>query len=244
MKYSIVMPYYNRPELVYTLETYADFYSSRKDLEIIIVEDCKNYNDKGLHDSLMSLIDKFKDTLDIKVFMDPKLSYNPSSKYNLGVQEASGEVIMLTSPEIAHTSNILKTIDKEMRQNLYIVCACKAIFMVERWNKFTECLVKFHMWYQHTKYRNACYHFCSFITKLDYTRIGGFNEEFCAGIAYDDDNFIKRVHRAGLLIVPNDDLISVHVEHSRSYDISPEEYIRLTEVNKKLWMKQLATNKF
>ena len=46
MKYSIIMPYYDRRyQLKKTLESFCIFYSYRQDYEVVLVEDGKNVND-------------------------------------------------------------------------------------------------------------------------------------------------------------------------------------------------------
>lgn len=242
MKYSVIMPYYRRTELKFTLESYSEFYKNRDDLEIIIVEDSKNNIDD--HNQLFSILDQYKGILDIKVVIDPKVSFNPSSKYNVGFKASTGSILMLTNPEVPHTLDILSAVDKEDLNNLYIICACKSVFIIKDNGSVNSNEYKTHMWYQHTAYRDVKYHFCTFISRENYDKIGGFDERFCAGIAYDDDNFVRRVQKANIFMVSRDDLITYHIEHSRSYGISPEEYHRLTQVNLKIWASQVATQNF
>jgi glycosyltransferase involved in cell wall biosynthesis len=244
MKYSIIMPYYNRPELRFTLDSYAGLYKDRKDVEIIIVEDSKNRSSEPFHKKMMKIIDKYSKDLVIRVILDHKESFNPSSKYNIGAKESKGKVLMLTNPEVPHTLDIFKEIDKENLNNVYIICSCKAVYLSEDKGTFKDSSYRFYMWYQHTKSRDVRYHFCTLITKEDYTKVGGFNEAFCAGIAYDDDNFVKRVQKAKLIMLPRDDLVTIHIEHSRSYQISAEDYHRLTVINRNIWVSQLASGNF
>jgi len=244
MKYSIIMPYYNRPELRFSLDSYRDLYKNRSDFEIVIVEDSKNTLDVGMHKILLDTVVKYPE-LRIKLVQDPKISYNPSSKYNVGVKEASGEIIMLTNPEVPHASDILKFIDSSDMNNLYIVCACQAVYLSKIGETFKDCELSFYMWYQHTQYRDVRYHFCTAISKDNYlNRVKGFDERYCEGIAYDDDNFVKRVVKSGLIILPVDDIVTYHIEHSRNYKISSEEFNRLVEINRSLWTTQLATDSF
>jgi GT2 family glycosyltransferase len=151
---------------------------------------------------------------------------------------------MLTNPEVPHTLDILKAVDKEDMSNLYIICACKSVFVTKDNGSVNSNEYRTHMWYQHTAYRDVKYHFCTFISRENYGKIGGFDERFCAGIAYDDDNFVRRVQRANIFMVPRDDLVTYHIEHPRSYGISAEEYHRLTQVNLKIWASQVATENF
>lgn len=244
MKYSIIMPYYNRPELRFSLDSYRYLYKNRSDFEIVIVEDSKNASDVEMHKALMDTVAKYPE-LCIRVIQDPLKSYNPSSKYNVGVKKASGEIIILTNPEVPHVSDLLKFIDSTDMSNLYLIFACLAVYVVNNVVDFKDSEFKFYMWYQHTQYRDVRYHFCTAILKDNYlNRVKGFDERYCAGIAYDDDNFVKRVMKSGMIMLPVDDLITYHIEHSRNYKISSEEFNRLVEVNRSLWVKQLSTDSF
>lgn len=244
MRYSFVMPYYNRPELRFSLDSYCDLYKDRNDFEVIIIEDSKNVSDKSMHNQLLSIISRYSDIY-IRVISDPIKSYNPSTKYNLGVREASGEIILLTNPEVPHISDVLKFIDNSDMNNLYVICACQAVHTIKNGASFKDCEFKFYMWYQHTQYRDVRYHFCTVISKDNYlNKVKGFNEIFIKGIAYDDDNFVKRVQKSGMIMLPVDDLVTFHIEHSRNYRISSEEFNRLVEINRNIWASQLATGNF
>lgn len=244
MKYSIIMPYYDRPELKFSLDSYRDLYKGRSDFEVIIVEDSKNTSDIEMHNALLDIIDRYPE-LCIRIVQDPKISYNPTSKYNFGVKRAFGKIMLLTNPEVPHVSDILKFIDNSEMDNLYIVCACLAVHLVKPGKNFKDSEFKSYMWYQHTQYRDVRYHFCTVITRDNYiNKVKGFDERYCGGIAYDDDNFVKRVMKSGLIILPVDDLVTYHIEHSRNYKISSEEFNRLVEINRSLWTTQLATDNF
>lgn len=245
MKYSFIMPYYNRPELRFTLQSYIKYYSKRNDYEIVIIEDTKNRSNPETHQHLLDIIEGYKSTIPIRIILDPKVSYNPSTKYNLGAREATGEILLLTNPEVLHASDVLSFIDKSDMENLYIVCACASAHLIEDKGTLGESKFKFHMWYQHTQHRDVRYHFCTVVKKNNYiNRIKGFDERYSDGIAYDDDNFVKRVLKAGLIVFPVDDLVTYHIEHSRYYQIDTDTFNRLVEKNRRLWASQLATGDF
>jgi GT2 family glycosyltransferase len=85
------------------------------------------------------------------------------------------------------------------------------------------------------------FHFCSALSKNNYQKIGGFDERYCNGIAYDDNCFYERIRLNGLKIVLRDDLLTYHIEHSRQY-IS--ENMKLWGINATLFTRQQATNDF
>ena len=227
MKYSILLPYYRRPELWNTLKTFANNYYGRKDYEVIIVEDSKNEDDSDAHFQLKDIIKSFENKISIKHYLDEKVSYNPSHKYNLGFEKAGGEFIILSSPEIAHVSDVLGGFDAALAEDCdsYYVCACQA------WDN-----LEFKDWYQHSKIRNVLFHFCSVMSRENFEKIGGFDERYCGGIGFDDESLLSRIRDKGIKIVPKDGLLVVHEEHDRDYVDNHKE---LVEVNRNLFLESI-----
>ncbi len=199
MKYSIVMPYLNRfKQLKLTLDSFEFLYKDRDDFEVIIVQDEKD-----------TTIFKYME-YSFLVRLSPSLSrgnYNPAPLFNQGVSVAVGDIIILTSPEILHTNDILKGLDEVfvgMDSDLkYVLCGCKS-----QGTKLE--------WYQHSVHRNKQYHFCSAMSKRFYLSIGGFDDRYGQGIAYEDDDFIKTINQVqGIEIVYRDDLIAYHQYHDK-----------------------------
>lgn len=54
--------------------------------------------------------------------------------------------------------------------------------------------------YNHVKFRPVAYHFCSAITRLDLEDLGGFDERYAEGIAFDDDELVARIQRKKMQI--------------------------------------------
>ena len=139
MRYSIVMPYYQRPELRFTLDSYTEYYSKREDIEVIIVEDSKNFSSDVMHGDLVRIIKKYDSKIPIILVRDPKQSYCPSSKYNLGVKVSNGSVIMLTNPEVPHNLDFFNVVDEIDFTNTYLVCACASVnVLVDRGTFFNS----------------------------------------------------------------------------------------------------------
>lgn len=238
------MPYYSRPELRFALDSFVHYYAHRDDIEVVIVEDSKNFKSEEKHNALLKILEKYKDGVKITHILDDIESYCSSSKYNAGVRASTGSVIVLTNPETPHNFDIFQYIDKIDMSNTYVVCACASVTLLVDRGTFFNSDLGFHMWYQHTIHRNALYHFCSIISKDNYYKIGGFDERYSEGLAFEDDNFVKRVQKHKLNIVPRDDLYTYHIEHPRDYSISSEEVERLKAVNLALWRHQIETGDF
>jgi hypothetical protein len=244
IKYSIIMPYYDRPEIKFTLDSFAHYYSYRKDIEVVIVEDSKNFSLESLHKNLMEYIGIYQDKMNLLHVVDPKESFCPPSKYNIGVKMSSGTIIMLTNPETPHNFDLFEQLDKEDFSNKYIVCGCVSVKLIKDRGDYFRSDFEFFQWYQHSKHRNVRYHFCSVLSKDNYNKIDGFDERYCKGFSFDDDNFLKRVEKGLLDIEVRDDLFVSHIEHDRRYNISSDEIERLKDINRKLWISQLEANQF
>lgn len=230
MKYSIIFPYYSRPELKHTLSSFYELYKNRCDYEVVIIEDTKNfYNDK-LHSELLNIIKLYEQFIPITLELDTKVSYNSAAKYNLGAKIAKGSVLILSNPETIHLNDILGFLDKQVIDDNYYVFDCASL---DKDFKFLE-------WYQH-KTINRMYHFCSAIAKKDFP---GFNEAFCFGIAYEDDSFISRIKQSDLKINCISEYSVGHIDHPRDYKLDLQEKQRLVKINQDLWKQCIETGSF
>lgn len=234
MHYSLLLPYYNRPELQYALESIKKFYWHRTDLEIILIEDTKTYNDKKQHEQLCNIVKTYMKETYCKflIVLDKIVSYNSASKYNTGYAAAQGDILILSNPETLHLNDLLTFLDKQNFENDYYVFDCMAVDLAV--NEKGEICYKFKQWYEHaTIQRN--YHFCSAISLKNFYKIGGFNEDLNNGIAYEDDFFIARIKQYNITIHNINHLQVAHIEHDRNYNLNPIEKQALINKNKALW---------
>jgi len=192
-KISLVMAFYNRQELLdKTLESLDK--SVVKDYELIIVDDASAVPLKCDRAKVIRVEKKDK-------------WYNCSAvAWNRGMREATGDIIILNSPECYHVGDILAYARDNIRPNLYLSFGCYSISKEETENfhkgifpTLVDALVDGHTgWYNHTKHRPVAYHFCSAILKKDLDIIGGFDERYAYGVAFDDDEFIRAIRHMGM----------------------------------------------
>lgn len=238
IKYSILMPYYKRDiQLSSTLHSFAHFYADRKDYEIIIIEDAKSDDLDRLY---LSMVLKTFDFLNIKrIPGTTNESFSPSTNYNIGAGASSGKFLILTNPENMHKVDILFGLDKSFNEsdNSYIVCSCLSVnhksLSVSKINNIEG------KWYQHSVIRNTGCHFLSAIRREDYFKIGGFSEEFSAGVGYDDDDFRNKVQKSGIPFIYRDDLQTLHLFHPQA---SPD--MSLFQRNNKIYHEKWGQNAF
>lgn len=243
-KYSIIMPYLHRYQhLKNTLVSFEHHYEDRDDYEIIIVEDLKNYQDVGEHALLQLLIDQYEDVIDIKHIQYTRQNcYNPAEMFNRAVEQAQGEYIVLTNPECYHESDILGGFDKYIEEDpiQYVICACKSIVHVPDVQHFEQIKQAIdQMWYVHSEHYPRKIHFCTCISKENYTKVNGFDTDYLEGIGFEDDDFVKRVETAGITMTHADELVVLHQDHSRSYGVSHQD---LTKINKQIYDNKWRNN--
>lgn len=237
MKYSFLIPYYNRAGQFHnTLVSFYHHYMSRNDYEIIIAEDSKNITDINLHNQLLEIIEKFKNKLSIIKIDISIYTWNPCIAFNKAAEVASGEFFIITNPECFHMSDILQGFDEEFQKNpnCYILCSClnknKCKLFIKR---FEDLNGENGSWYQHSIYRNAQFHFCNAISKENWSKIGGFDEDFVRGTSYEDADFRNRIRRISIPIILRDDLLTIHINHTSLWTDS-----KLNEINRKIYINK------
>lgn len=229
MKYSILLPYYDRiHQLKETFDSFVKFYSGKQGYEVIIIEDAKQTSE--MSKQLDNLIVQYRSQIGIHLITCKVLNaYNPASAFNEGAKKARGDYLILSSPECKHQHDILSALDIEFQNNkdVYVVCSCVSL------NPDSS----FHMWYQHSQFRDVQYHFCSAISKSNFFLIGGFNEEYTTGYGYEDNSFRDKVKQLGLKFSVRDDLLVSHLWHKK---VRPSNYCELLKRNKELYQSEFG----
>jgi len=101
MKYSIIVPVFNRPDEVdELLESLCQ--QTVKDFEVLIVED-------GSQRDCKSVVDKYTDKLDVKYFMKP--NSGPGQSRNYGAERAQGEWLIILDSDVVLPKGYLAAIE-------------------------------------------------------------------------------------------------------------------------------------
>lgn len=226
---SIVIAYYNRKKLfIETLKSMAK--SSYKDFEVIAVDDGSRKEER--------LEDLDFDFLKVvRVEPKDKWYFNSCIPYNIGIEEARGDIIVLQNPECLHVHDVISYVSKTVDDSNYV--SISAYSFNEGMTKYlTEAIsfkngsfietfkllpqksvIDFVGWYNHSKYRPVHYHFCAALTRNSIKKLGGFDKRYAMGIGYEDNEFIDRVRRLGLKMVIADDVSVIHQWHPKVYDL-------------------------
>ena len=107
MKFSIIVPVFNRPDEVdellesLTRQTFNDF-------EVIIVED-------GSQKPCKEVCDKYTDKLNLKYFM--KENSGPGQSRNYGAERSEGEYLLILDSDVVLPENYLYAIEEELHRD-------------------------------------------------------------------------------------------------------------------------------
>jgi len=243
MKISYIIPHKDRTELFYkNLESLLS--QTDPKFEIIVVD---NSTESGWN-LVKNLVLNFKEKgLDIKLFRvdpskckfshDPKLyggNYNPAVQQNIGVKLSSGDIIVLTSPEVINArTNVeqirLQFLSQESKFLLgwigdrTIQVINQSVLDMRGSGISLDLIMKLTR--ECSGYGTACLpeswkpvnYFLGAMRKVDFLRIGGIDERYMLGIAFDDDCFAARCEEAGFPAQFCKDFGGIHLSHSRSY---------------------------
>jgi glycosyltransferase involved in cell wall biosynthesis len=208
MKFSIVMGYYNRRQLlIKTLSTISETKVDHKDIEVIITDDAS----KEEHD-ISDLVDKYPfPIILLKVSPSEKKWINPVVAYNKAISRATGDWIIIQNPEVYHSGDFLyflKTADTNIYWSMQVYGERSG-------------------WYSHPVHRPCFYHFCTAIHSSKLKLVGGFNNEMANGIDYDDNEILERIKR--VCIPEYAPIDGVHQWHptSESYSLAYANVLRM-----------------
>ncbi|MBR1464228.1 MAG: glycosyltransferase [Prevotella sp.] len=106
MKYSIIVPVYNRPDEVdELLKSLTE--QTEKGFEVIIVED-------GSSTPCKDVCEKYAGQLDLKYFMKP--NSGPGQSRNYGAERASGEYLIVLDSDVVLPRTYIKEVENELQR--------------------------------------------------------------------------------------------------------------------------------
>lgn len=228
---SIVMAYYNRrPLLLNTLRGLEA--QGNTNTEIVLVDDGSSPEHEvfdvpamfDLNIKLLHIHPKEK-IINSKFF---PIRLNSCIPYNLGFANASGSKIIMQCPECIHNGNVVQYTKENLGDNDYFVFACYStdkdvgdrILAGEDPSKAIRPLNHRkplkngdNAWYTHSQYNPTMLHFCSAMTKKDLYDLGGFDERYADGLAYEDNELLARINKKHMRIRGVDDPFVIHQHH-------------------------------
>lgn len=144
---------------------------------------------------------------------------NPCVPMNRAVAEATGEIIVLTGPEIEHRTPVLGAMADGIGPDDYVIAACRDAD--GQWLCASSVTPG-------TDGRGAMpagsgFHFCAMLHRSLFNRAGGFDEDYRDGQAFDDNDWLFRLERAGARFRLRDDLVVWHHRVSCAWPVGGHE---------------------
>ena len=126
-KVSIVMTAYNRKDqLRFTLETISN--SIYLNLEIIVVDDASDEHERfDTEDRRTDYENKLYYELDVKVIRinkEDKTWINPCMSYNIGIKEATGDIIIIQNSEVCHIGDCILYVVNNLEKGDWLSLNC------------------------------------------------------------------------------------------------------------------------
>ena len=114
IKYSFILTYIDRDwQFRNTLVSLNEHYRGRRDVEMSIVEDIKNIDDKQAHARFLEALKLLPSSLPVVLSVGGERDkIDPTPQGNQAVAQSSGKYICIMSQEILHQYNMLDEFDK------------------------------------------------------------------------------------------------------------------------------------
>lgn len=260
MKISIVTAFYNRRELFLTTLKSISASPHKRDVEIIVVDDASIAQEQI--DDVPSLFDL--DITVVKVRSEDKWWRNPCIPFNMAFNRARGEVIIIQNPECVHCGDILGTALNQIQPNTYLNFGCYSAdqeltrrvqavdFSAPKPGARLQAALKPMVnrgtvgdaetgWYNHSQHKANRLHFCSAITRQDLEALGGFDDRYANGMAFDDNDLLTRIIRKGMAVKVVDDPFVIHQFHgATNYAGNAPAYQRNSALFQNVTMKETS----
>ena len=235
---SVIMPYFHRPEqLKNTLDSYWHFYHKEaEDIEIILIDDGSPTEEARK----ILLRSGFPHASYVR--LDREKRGNPTVPFNMGVEMAKSPLLLLTNPENMHLGNVIDDAVENAKPNTYRCYACRTV----RQAKFSDVMrdpMTFTLFaetprgfYQHSRHSNRMIYFCALLTKETFLKVGGIDEQYSDGYAWEDSDFVLRMREANINFEAVDSPEVAHQEHARFPD--SDGWARNHKIFKERWGRE------
>ena len=215
---SIVTSYYNRRNLL--LKTLESVNSSDfcKFIEFVIVDDGSDEDER-----LEDIVNNYNFPINLlRVEPKDKWYVNPCVPFNKAFKAAKADNIIIQNPECYHVGDIIKHALANISDDKYIAYAAYALNAKDTQELGSRQLKVESIasngnqqegWYNHSTINPRPLHFASCISKKNLDELGGFDEAYAEGIAFDDDELLMRIRDKGLTVEICDDPFVLHQSH-------------------------------
>lgn len=199
MKIAIVMTFYNRQmQFERTIRSIAR--QSYPDLHIVVVDDC---SDPPLISPPDFLIDLIRIDAKEKDWFDKEIPLNKGISRAI---VAGADIIIIQNAECFHVGDVLRYATS-LTDARYISFGCFSLGRARTESNNDAPDIKRgatydgdEAWYNHPSYFPRGYDWCSAVTTENMRKLNGMDERFSYGVAYGDDDFLRRVRDLGLSV--------------------------------------------
>jgi len=221
---SIVMPFWQRQgALDRTIISYIEHYRELE-LDLVVVDD-------GSPNRAELQPERLPRKWSARVLRLPAKTgpLNPCVPLNRGVEFARGDVIVITNPEVVHRTPVLEAMREQLEELGSSGYVLAAAWCPERGE-----------WHCHSSCRSARdqgvpqpagsgLHFCAMLRRELFDRAGGFDEDYRAGRAFEDNDWVMRLYVAGARFCLRDDLVVHHHKDGATTKWTPGQHARNRE---------------
>ena len=183
---SLILPYWNRQKAANEALALLDRHYREMDLEIIVIDDGSTPPFEHDFVKIIRLPEK----------KDAQATCVP---INRGVEASKGDIIALSGVEMLHKKPVLQEMLKTLKEGTENTYVSAAVWCPEQ-----------NRWHAHSSIRKYPLHFMTMMNRSLWDRAGGFDEDYREGVCFDDDDFVRRLLRAGMNYVFRDDLVVTH----------------------------------
>jgi hypothetical protein len=199
------MPYYDRFERlmrsIYLLEKW--YYG--EDVEVVI---CKDGGGPMYFETIL-------DARIVDIHREPG-PLNPCTAINKAVEVSSGELVVITSPEIMHDEPALMDLEQQF------FAAGERVNYIDKIYMAAPCFDPDRGWLAGPETphgeggrapvpEGAEFPFLAMLTRQLFDDVGGYDEDYRHGQGYDDNDFLWRLDAAGVTFLTSD--VPVRHEH-------------------------------
>jgi hypothetical protein len=140
---------------------------------------------------------------------------NPCVPFNAAVRASTRPILVLTNPGMIPVRGLLEALRARLTPRTYVAAACRDADTA-RW--LCHQTVRGGEYGRGPMPAGAGFHFCAMLTRQLFDAAGGFDEDYRAGQAYDDNDFLYRLERAGAEFVIEDEVV---IRHRKSQTVWP-----------------------
>jgi hypothetical protein len=221
---SVILPIRNRAQLFeLSLQSWAVQTIGKDAFELVVV-------DQNSSDGLTKLLESHTKDLNVRYFnLDPSKGFvlippdmngwtNPALPQNFGVKRCAGDLIVLTSPETIQTATNLEKISSRLGQLRNAFLYGRVVNTAVKPKDFSYATLaaipgEVYCGRERPPQREPLAYFLGAMKKEDFIRLGGIEEQFMGGVAYEDTEFGRRVVASGMSCVLDESIIAIHQSH-------------------------------